>query len=106
MRKYGKVDSNHNDIVNALRVLGCSVQSLASVGSGCPDLVVARNNCIWLCEVKDGSKPPSQRKLTTDEQRWHDRWKSEVHILYCVEDAVKMVTSVELRPILPQSQVA
>lgn len=93
MRKYGKVDANHWNIVQALRDLGCSVQSLASVGNGCPDLVVALRNCIWLCEVKDGSKPPSQRKLTADEQEWHERWKSEVHILYSVEDAVKMVTS-------------
>ena len=91
MRKYGKVDSNHAKIVRALRQIGCSVQSLASVGSGCPDLVVAKNNCIWLCEVKDGTKPPSQRKLTPDEVEWHARWKSEVWVLNSVEEALEMV---------------
>lgn len=28
-----------------------------------------------LFEVKDGSKPPSRRALTPDQQEWHAAWK-------------------------------
>ena len=40
VRKYAKIDDNQPEIVKALREIGCSVQSLASVGGGCADLLV------------------------------------------------------------------
>ncbi len=69
-----RVDDNHAAIVSALRAVGCAVQSLAAVGKGCPDLVVGRRGQTFLLEVKDGSKPPSARKLTPDEEEWHRVW--------------------------------
>jgi hypothetical protein len=69
------VDVTQRAIVEALRDLGASVQSLADVGSGCPDLVVGWRGVNHLVEVKDGAKAPSARKLTDDEKRWHDGWR-------------------------------
>ena len=40
MRRAAKIDSNHAEIVAALRGIGAYVMSLASVGGGCPDLLV------------------------------------------------------------------
>jgi Holliday junction resolvase len=94
-RKYAKIDANQTEIVKALRQAGCSVQSLAGVGNGCPDLLVARNGLMWLMEVKDGSKCPSARKLTDDEIAWRQRWNATVHVVEGVEDALAMVS---LRP--------
>ena len=75
MSRYARrVDDNHAAIVKALRAVGCAVQSLAAVGSGCPDLVVGRHGMTFLLEVKDGAKPPSARKLTPDEAEWHRAW--------------------------------
>ena len=74
MRKYARVDSNHAAVVQALRKIGCSVQSLASVGSGCPDLLVGYHGHNYLLEVKDGSKVQSRRQLTEDEADWQERW--------------------------------
>jgi hypothetical protein len=34
----------------------------------------------YLIEIKDGSKPPSKRKLTSDEQEWHDTWRGTVYV--------------------------
>lgn len=93
MRRKGRVDGNHSAIVDALRNCGCSVQSLASIGSGVPDLLIARCGRIALAEVKDGSKSPSHRKLTPDEQEWIARWKSEVTILTTVDEAIKLANS-------------
>src|SRR5580700_7594734 len=51
MRHRPRIDANHVEIVKALRQAGASVQSLAGVGKGCPDLLVARAGQMWLIEV-------------------------------------------------------
>lgn len=90
--RAAKIDANQNEIVNALRNSGCSVQSLASVGRGVPDLLVSNHKGeLFLMEVKDGSKPPSARKLTPDQVAWHDNWNSEIHIVLDKDQALKIV---------------
>jgi hypothetical protein len=66
-----RTDANQPAIVKALRKAGAFVQSLHTVGSGCPDLLVIRGEVMRLLEVKDGSKPPSGRLLTEAESDWH-----------------------------------
>lgn len=75
MRRAAKVDANQAEIVEALRSAGCSVQSLATVGKGCPDLLVGYNGMRLLFELKDGKKPPSARKLTPDQEKWLGEWR-------------------------------
>lgn len=90
--RAAKIDANQNEIVNALRDIGCSVQSLAAVGKGVPDLLVANHRGeLFLMEIKDGSKPPSARKLTPDQVKWHDNWNSEIHVVLTVEQAIDIV---------------
>ena len=48
MRRAARVDSNHIEIVKAFRKLGCSVLSLASLGKGVPDLLVAVHGVVDL----------------------------------------------------------
>lgn len=89
MRRAAKVDANHGDIVKALRNYGASVQSLATVGSGVPDLLVGVDGRNVLLEVKDGSLVPSRRKLTPDEFAWHQSWRGEpVIVVYSATDAL------------------
>ena len=98
--RRAKVDRNHAAIVRALRDIGCSVQSLATVGDGCPDLLVGYHGVNHLLEVKDGSKPPSARQLTPDEGRWHTEWRGDVVVVSDVDSAIGVVThdlSVEKR---------
>lgn len=71
-----RVDSNQSEIVDALRKCGCLVEILARLGRGVPDLLVGTpRGRLILLEVKDGSKAPSKRRLSADEQAWHDRWR-------------------------------
>ena len=72
--RAAKIDANHNEVVSALRKAGATVQSLAGVGAGVPDLLVGFRNKTALIEVKDGAKPPSARKLTPDQLKWHREW--------------------------------
>ena len=91
MRRYPNLDANQSDIVKALRQAGASVTSLASVGSGCPDLLIGIRKVTTVFEVKDGSKPPSKRKLTEAEQNWHDAYRGSVYIIESVEQALAVL---------------
>ncbi len=97
MRKAAKVDRNQPEIVEALRRAGCSVQSLASIGKGCPDLIVGRDGQNFLIEVKDGAKVPSARKLTEDEKRWHENWSGQVSIIEDIDQALQLVSEGEAK---------
>lgn len=72
--RAAKIDANHEAVVLALRAAGATVQSLAGVGKGVPDLLVGYKGQTLLMEVKDGLKPPSKRALNEDQLRWHGRW--------------------------------
>ena len=74
MRRAAKIDDNHGAIVSALQAEGLSVQSLAGVGRGVPDLLVGARGLTYLVEVKDGEKRPSHRSLTPDQKLWIGKW--------------------------------
>lgn len=75
MRRAAKTDANQVEIVKALRAAGATVQSLAAVGQGVPDLLVGIRGQTLLMEVKDGKKSPSERRLTPDQLEWHGAWR-------------------------------
>ena len=91
MRRSARLDRNHPAIVNALKDVGASVQSLASLGGGVPDLLVYFMGKMYLVEVKDSAKPPSKRQLTPDQVEWHRRWGGPVHIVETIEDAFNVI---------------
>ncbi|MFY8184137.1 MAG: hypothetical protein ACOVKL_07985 [Polynucleobacter sp.] len=91
MRYAAKIDSNQNEVVNALRKAGASVQSLAALGKGVPDLLVAIRGVNLLMEIKDGNKPKSAQKLTEDQLKWHGAWQGPVCIVDCPEAALRMI---------------
>lgn len=97
MRIASKVDLNQPEIVRALRQVGARVQVLSMVGQGCPDLLVYYPACgLVLMELKDGAQPPSKRRLTPDEERWHEDWQeAPLHIILSVEDALKTIGAIE-----------
>ena len=90
--RRGRIDDNQTEIVKALRKIpGCTVQSLADCGGGVPDLLIGYSGNNYLIECKDGSKPPSARKLTPAQIDWHNRWAGVVHIVTCHEDALEVI---------------
>ena len=90
-RIAAKVDSNQGEIVRFLRSIGASVASIATVGTGVPDLIVGYRGVNYLVEVKDGSKPPSQRRLTPAEEKFHAEWRGTVHIVNDTDGAYDML---------------
>lgn len=63
MRHAFKKDANHSDIVSALLAIGVGVIDAAKYGMPC-DLIAFKGPVVEFIEIKDGSKPPSARKLT------------------------------------------
>jgi hypothetical protein len=80
MRRAARVDGNHAQVMAAFRKMGCTVEDTSRLGSGFPDCVVSRWQKTIFVEIKDGSLPPSARKLTPDEIRF----KRETKGVYCI----------------------
>jgi len=102
MRRAARVDANQPAIVEALRAAGYSVQSLAAVGEGVPDLLVGAHGINVLLEVKDGSKSSSERRLTADQERWHAAWRGRVSVVKTPEEALLAVLIYQLERSLKQ----
>ena len=67
---YARVDSNHKEIVAALRKAGATVVSLAAIKHGCPDLLVGYAGETILMEVK-----MPKGKFTPDQLDFLSKWK-------------------------------
>lgn len=96
MRRAARTDANHSEVVRALLDAGCSVQSLAMVGCGVPDLLVWSPTAGYvLVEVKDGDKAPSKRALTPDQVKFHRAWKGPIAVVETVAEALAAVGVVQ-----------
>lgn len=95
MRRAARVDANQSVIIGALLSVGASVQTLASMGGGVPDLLVGFKGRNILIEVKDGSKPASARQLTGDQIDWHCKWRGQVAVIENVEQALALLVKGE-----------
>lgn len=93
-RRANKVDANHGEIRDALRAAGANVVDCSHIGGGFPDLLVSFRSQIFMVEVKDGAKSPSQRKLTADQVEFHKNQRTHgvhVHVVYDVDDALSVI---------------
>ncbi len=91
MRKYGRHDDNRDEIIAALEQIGSDVIKLDSIGRGCPDLLCGRRGVNLLLEVKDGSKPLSQRRLTPAELKFYQTWRGHKAVVNNIQEAVSEV---------------
>lgn len=90
-RRAASVDANQPEIIAAFRKLGCTVKPLHTVGQGYPDLLVGYRHRTHVVEIKDGSKSPSKRKLTHDQQAWRESWRGDYFIVESLHDVESLV---------------
>jgi Holliday junction resolvase len=91
MRRNARIDKNHPEIVEAFRKLGASVLSLAPLGRGVPDLLVAIGGVTWLIEIKSRKGKENDLQL-----EWAENWKGAravVRDTQGVETVVKLMRS-------------
>jgi Holliday junction resolvase len=83
-----RVDSNQCQVIEALTAAGWYCLNLSRAGFGAPDVVAVRDGRVHFIEIKDGTKPPSARKLT--------RLEEAVRLAFAAAGVpVMIVTSVE-----------
>lgn len=82
-------DANQAEIVKALEAIGCDVIVMHSP----VDLLVGRSFRTMLLECKDGSKPPSARRLTKEQLQFHASWRGHKAVVTSPEEAIEAVLS-------------
>ena len=90
MRRAARRDDNEQSIIEAMREAGAYVKVVND--EGLFDLLVSYRGKTLLLEVKDGAKPPSARRLTDAEAKFHNEWPGEnLHIVNSVEEALALL---------------
>tara|TARA_R100000808_G_scaffold17161_1_gene38122 strand:+ start:630 stop:947 length:318 start_codon:yes stop_codon:yes gene_type:complete len=86
-------DANHQQIKTHFESLGCHVFDISNLDNCC-DLVVSKHLVSVFVEVKDGKKPPSQRKLTEGERVFCYNIYQKAHWRLCesIDDANRIYT--------------
>lgn len=91
-----KIDASQPSIVNGLREKGCSVEHLARMGEGWPDLMVGYEKVNLLFELKTPNSEHSKRKpggksngskTATRQLQWHESWRGTVYEVMDFEEA-------------------
>jgi hypothetical protein len=91
MRLAAKVDANQTQVVSALEAAGASVQSLAKLGRGCPDILVAFRGSNHVMEIKN---PKGKNKVSDDQTKWHISWRAPVHIVRTPDEALRAIGAI------------
>ena len=81
MRRAPRVDATQGEIVDTFTEAGFSVVSLAGVGNGCPDLLVALPGVNLLVECKSDQQVPSKRTLNEKQVKFHEAWQGPICVV-------------------------
>lgn len=95
MKRTQRSDGNQPAIVKRYRAHGAKV---LVVSKWLPvDLLVSVPGLSELKEVKDPLQPPSKRKLTPNEQKFHDEWPVKIPIIETIDDVDSDVAAMRKR---------
>ena len=87
-----RIDRNQPEIVKAIRKIpGATVRHTHVIGDGFVDIIVGFKGVNYLLEIKDPSQPPSARKLTKDEQKFHNEWTGQKAVIETINDVLKLI---------------
>lgn len=91
-RQAAKRDENEPDVVDALVLLGCSVDRVPG-GEGRPDLIVGDDGEDTRMEVKMPGKTLNPKQKT-----YHREWKgAPIHVVFTPAEAVYIIEQKRLR---------
>lgn len=87
-------DDNEPQIISTLRAIGIQVWQLDQPA----DLLCLKARTFFVVEVKDGSKKPSARKLSENEQRFFDETRGAPRfVVEDVDEALRVAREVSER---------
>ena len=92
MRRAARTDRNHASIRDGLRrIPGVTVADTSGAGDGFPDIVAGYAGINTLLEIKDGSKPPSHRRLKPAQVAFRDSWRGQYAVVTTLDEAIQIV---------------
>jgi hypothetical protein len=97
--RSNRKDANHSIIEQALKRAGAVCIDCTVAPALGFDLLVAFRGKLYIAEVKDGNKPPSQRKLTEGEAARKEQveYKGvQYNVLESVDDALAMIGAISI----------
>lgn len=87
-----KVDDNQPQLVKQMRrIPGLTVFLTHTLGKGFGDAVLGFRKNNYIIEIKDPSKPPSARKLTPDEEKFHEEWEGQITVVETIDDVLNLL---------------
>lgn len=86
-RRKNRKDANHRDLVNFFRKAGAIVDDVSDLPGLGYDIIVCFAGETVMVEIKDGSKPPSARRLTESEEAAKARWGKKFAVIEDEEQA-------------------
>jgi len=89
MFRAARVDANQPEIVKVFRDLGWYVLIISQL-KNCCDIIVSKGGRTIAVEIKDGSKPPSQQKLSKGEIKFKDEWQGEYKLITSIDDVLSI----------------
>ena len=90
--RAARIDDNQNEIVGQLRsVPGLTVAITSGLGHGMGDFIIGWQGVNSWIELKDGDKPPSKRKLTPAERKFHAQWAGQIDVALTFEDCLRII---------------
>lgn len=90
MRQRARRDIVHAEIVTALRAVGASVQDLAAVGGGVPDILVGYRGVNYLMEIKT-PRHTTKAGTAARQQEWHASWRGSVYYVHTIDEAYSII---------------
>jgi hypothetical protein len=88
VRQAAKKDSNHHEVAYVFQCFGFDTIDTSGYSGKMLDLLVTLGNGYFqYIEIKDGNKPPSQRKLTRDGQLFISKRPDKCTTIESVEQA-------------------
>jgi len=87
-----KRDANHGEIVRTFEQMGCTVLDVSSLPGEALDLLVGCCGIDARIEIKDGSRIPSEQRLTDSETDTFNTWRGRAPVVVSsVDDAMRVV---------------
>lgn len=93
MRRACRKDSNHTEVIDLYRELGCSVHDTSMVGFGYPDISLGLVGVTSLVEIKVGDAD-----YTAAQKVFHRDWRGEKPVtIRSIEEVIAHVIRVRKR---------
>lgn len=98
MRRAANIDANQPEIITALANAGCTTQSLAGVGCGCPDVLVGFRGINVLLEIKNPDRKGGQKRNTMEAQaKFRKYWTGHVAVVKSAQEALDAVADAYIK---------